>query len=157
VGRGRDGRWLRSGRALAGIARLHTYVYDVCVATHKQHPKNAQRAAVPSLGERIRLWRIYRALTQGAVEQGAGLAHNTLSRIETGVVSPRLETLERLAAAMDVGLEELQFAVPPRVSGNQEATGDSVTELVRRMMKLSDQRRYSVLRILQTVLDELNR
>ena len=85
------------------------------------------------------------------------MAHNTLSRIETGVVSPRLETLERLAAAMDVGLEELQFAVPPRVSGNQEATGDSVTELVRRMMKLSDQRRYSVLRILQTVLDELNR
>lgn len=67
-----------------------------------------------AFGQRIKAWRDYRGLTQAEVERRGGLAHNALSRIETGAVSPKLGTLERIAAALDVSVEELHLRTPPQ-------------------------------------------
>jgi transcriptional regulator with XRE-family HTH domain len=70
-------------------------------------------AETDALGARVRSWRLHLGLSQSEIERRAGLAHNALSRIETGEVAPRLATLERIADALDVSIEQLQFRSPP--------------------------------------------
>jgi transcriptional regulator with XRE-family HTH domain len=67
-----------------------------------------------SLGQRLKAWRDFRDLTQAEVERRGGLAHNALSRIETGGVSPKLGTLERIAIALELSVEELHLGMPPK-------------------------------------------
>src|SRR5215831_7739650 len=70
------------------------------------------RPEIP-LGKRLKAWRDFRGLTQAEVEHRGGLAHNALSRIETGSVCPKLATLERIAAALQLSIEELHLRMPP--------------------------------------------
>src|SRR6476659_6240257 len=70
-----------------------------------------------ALGQRLKAWRDFRRLTQADVERIGGLAHNALSRIETGLVSPKLATLERIAAALELSGEELHLKMPPSGPG----------------------------------------
>jgi transcriptional regulator with XRE-family HTH domain len=65
-----------------------------------------------ALGQRLKAWRDFRGLTQAEVERRGGLAHNALSRIETGGVSPKLGTLERIAEALELNVEELHLRMP---------------------------------------------
>jgi transcriptional regulator with XRE-family HTH domain len=67
-----------------------------------------------ALGQRLKAWREFRGVTQADVERRGGLAHNALSRIETGLVSPKLATLERIAAALELSIEELHLGMPPQ-------------------------------------------
>src|SRR5687767_8678420 len=77
-------------------------------------PKASElRAPEIALGKRLKAWRDFRGLTQADVEHRGGLAHNALSRIETGSVSPKLATLERIAAALELSIEELHLRMPP--------------------------------------------
>jgi DNA-binding XRE family transcriptional regulator len=59
------------------------------------------------VGRQVRRLRRERELTQGQVAQKAGLNLTTISHVETGSVSPTVETLEKLARALDVGVVEL--------------------------------------------------
>jgi transcriptional regulator with XRE-family HTH domain len=64
----------------------------------------ARRRAV---GDRIREVRLWHNLTQEALGERAGMDRQAINRIEQGHASPRLDTLIRLAAALDVPLAEL--------------------------------------------------
>ena len=75
-------------------------------------PHTSYGLSLPSLNEQIRLWRVARKLTQAALEEKAGLSHNTVSRIECGSVSPRIDTIDRIAQALDISVEQLQFQQP---------------------------------------------
>ncbi len=59
------------------------------------------------VGRQVRRLRRERELTQGQVAQKAGLNLTTVSHVETGSVSPTVETLGKLAHALDVGVVEL--------------------------------------------------
>ena len=59
---------------------------------------------MPMIGARIRQLREQRGLSQGDIEQSAGLLRCYISRVENGRTVPSLETLERFAAALDVPL-----------------------------------------------------
>ena len=65
-----------------------------------------------TLSQQVLSWRQDIGLTQGELERRAGLAHNAISRIEQGDVSPKLETIEKIAAAMSISVEQLQFKQP---------------------------------------------
>ena len=107
------------------------------------------------LGARVRRWRAHVGLKQSELEERAGLAHNAVSRVEKGEVSPRLETLERLAAALGISVEELQFRDPPSVESTR---GDESREdLLRRIEGLESDDRQELLEILHSVLDLLER
>jgi transcriptional regulator with XRE-family HTH domain len=77
-----------------------------------------------ALGRRLKAWRDFRRLTQADVERRGGLAHNALSRIETGTVSPKLATLERIAAALELSVEELHLKMPPAESSVASGEAD---------------------------------
>lgn len=62
-----------------------------------------------SIGERIRLIRLQKGLSQRDIEKASGLLRSYLSRVEHGHTVPSLETLERLAAALDLPLYRLFY------------------------------------------------
>jgi transcriptional regulator with XRE-family HTH domain len=62
-----------------------------------------------SIGERIRYLRMQKGLSQRDIEKASGLLRSYLSRVEHGHTVPSLETLERLAAALDLPLYRLFY------------------------------------------------
>jgi len=64
------------------------------------------------LPQQVLGWRRNIGWTQGELERRAGLAHNAISRIEQGEVSPKLETVEKIAVALSISVEQLQFRRP---------------------------------------------
>jgi len=59
------------------------------------------------LGKRIRQLREERKLSQETIEKRTGLLRSYISRVENGYTAPSLETLERLAAVLEVPLHQL--------------------------------------------------
>ena len=114
-----------------------------------------QKNRLEAVGDQIARWRRAKGLTQSQLESMAGLAHNALSRIENGQVSPRLTTIERVASAMGLSFEELQFRRPPEEAG--EIREEGVEYLVSRLSILDEERRESILRAFNTLLDQVGK
>jgi DNA-binding XRE family transcriptional regulator len=68
-------------------------------------PKRSVRSA--RLGQQIRDLRQLSNLSAGALARAANVSRSMLSRIESGLVSPSIETLEKLAASLNVPLSRL--------------------------------------------------
>jgi transcriptional regulator with XRE-family HTH domain len=61
------------------------------------------------IGDRIRLLREQKKLSQGDIEKRTGLLRCYISRVENGHTVPAIETLEKLARAMEVPLYQLFY------------------------------------------------
>jgi DNA-binding XRE family transcriptional regulator len=61
------------------------------------------------IGERIRLLRETKKLSQGDIEKRTGLLRCYISRVENGHTVPAIETLEKLARAMEIPLYQLFY------------------------------------------------
>lgn len=61
------------------------------------------------LGKRVRKLREAKGLSQGDIEKRTGLLRAYISRVENGHTVPSLETLERLAAALEVPLYQVFY------------------------------------------------
>lgn len=66
-------------------------------------PKEKPKVAI---GQVIRSYRSQRGLSQGDIERRTGLLRCYLSRVENGHTVPSLETLAKIAEAMDISLAE---------------------------------------------------
>jgi transcriptional regulator with XRE-family HTH domain len=60
-----------------------------------------------SIGKTLQLLRTEKGLSQGDIEKRTGLLRCYLSRVENGHTIPSIETLRKLAAALEVSLAEL--------------------------------------------------
>lgn len=61
------------------------------------------------IGTRLRSLREERKLSQGDIEERTGLLRCYISRVENGHTIPSIETLERLASALEMPLYQLFF------------------------------------------------
>lgn len=61
------------------------------------------------IGERLRELRESKDLSQGEVEKRTGLLRCYISRVENGHTVPAIETLEKLARALEVPMYELFY------------------------------------------------
>lgn len=61
------------------------------------------------IGIRLRKLREERKLSQGDIEKRTGLLRCYISRVENGHTVPSLDTLERLAAALEIPLYQLFY------------------------------------------------
>jgi transcriptional regulator with XRE-family HTH domain len=61
------------------------------------------------IGTRLKKLREDRSLSQGDIEKRTGLLRCYISRVENGHTVPSLETLERLAAALEIPLYQLFY------------------------------------------------
>ncbi len=81
------------------------------------------------IGERLRDIRREKKLSQGDLEERTGLSRCYLSRIENGHTTPSIETLEKLASAMQVPLYQLFYqgsgpAKPLVIPRQKDATSE---------------------------------
>jgi transcriptional regulator with XRE-family HTH domain len=75
-------------------------------------------SAQDTVGTRIRRLRRARGWTQGKLAEGAGLSVEGLSRIERGSRTPRIDTVGRIARALQVEVTDLagRLSLPTRAS-----------------------------------------
>ena len=59
------------------------------------------------IGDRLRELREIKNLSQGIIEQRTGLLRCYISRVENGHTVPSIETLEKLARALEVPMYQL--------------------------------------------------
>ena len=99
------------------------------------------------VGERIKMVREAKNLSQGDIEKRTGLLRCYLSRVENGHTVPAIETLEKIARAMDIELyqlfyeksgepKELRLPAQPaqrKLSGKDAAVACRITTLILRM------------------------
>jgi transcriptional regulator with XRE-family HTH domain len=81
------------------------------------------------IGERIRLLRETKNLSQGDIEKRTGLLRCYISRVENGHTVPAIETLEKLARSMEVPLYQLFYdgEEPPELPNLPKGrTGDEI-------------------------------
>ncbi|HYL84669.1 MAG TPA: helix-turn-helix transcriptional regulator [Candidatus Angelobacter sp.] len=74
------------------------------------------------VGERLRSVREQKQLSQGDIEKRSGLLRCYISRVENGHTVPAVETLEKLARALEIPMYELLYEgeeppKPPTMSG----------------------------------------
>lgn len=90
------------------------------------------------IGERIRALREAKDLSQGDIEERCGLLRVYISRVENGHTIPSVETLERLARALDVPLYQLFYEgkerpklphLPKRKAADEITRGESRKEI----------------------------
>lgn len=101
------------------------------------------------IGRRLRMLREEKDLSQGDIEARTGLLRCYISRVENGHTVPSIETLEKLAGALELPLYQLFYdgAEPPvlpnlsRRTGAEEALGeeysDTDRQFFRKMRRLS--------------------
>ena len=65
-----------------------------------------------TVGERIRQNRLNKKMTQKELGEKAGIAEPTIRRYELGKLNPKFETLQKIADALDVGIDKLKGIKP---------------------------------------------
>jgi transcriptional regulator with XRE-family HTH domain len=114
------------------------------------------------IGDRLRALREQKQLSQGDIEKRTGLLRCYISRVENGHTVPAIETLEKLARAMEVPLYQLFYDgeeppklpnLPKRKSGQDIAWGSSgkdgrTLDKFRKLMGRTDERNLKLLLLL---------
>ncbi|MFA4888741.1 MAG: helix-turn-helix transcriptional regulator [Candidatus Omnitrophota bacterium] len=60
------------------------------------------------LAENIKRYRTKLGLTQEALARKADISYNTIIKLESkGIVDPRMETLKKLAGALEISIDKL--------------------------------------------------
>jgi transcriptional regulator with XRE-family HTH domain len=59
-----------------------------------------------NIGETIRNFRLQKGMSQGDIEKRTGLLRCYLSRVENGHTIPSLDTLAKIASALDIALAQ---------------------------------------------------
>ncbi len=101
-------------------------------------PKEKPRV---NIGQVIRTYRGQRGLSQGDIERRTGLLRCYLSRVENGHTVPSLETLAKIAEAMEITLADF---FPGTETARDLETQRMLGELSQQEIRfLSDIKRYS--------------
>jgi transcriptional regulator with XRE-family HTH domain len=116
------------------------------------------------IGDRLRAIREAKELSQGDIEERSGLLRSYISRVENDHTVPSVETLEKLARALEVPLSQLFYEGkrPPKLIHLREwKTADEIAwgrttkearllEQFRRLLaRMNDSRRRLLLHVAQ--------
>ena len=81
-----------------------------------------------NIGQIIRSYRAERGLSQGDIEKRTGLLRCYLSRVENNHTVPSLETLAKIAEAMEISLADFFPGEEPRAERAERHTLSELTE-----------------------------
>ena len=120
------------------------------------------------ISERLRSLREQKHLSQGDIEQRTGLLRCYISRVENGHTVPAIETLEKMARALEVPLYQVLYdgeqpprsidTVRKRASGNEWGTkGKDARLLAKLRTNLSRMNKRERLLVMSVALYIANR
>ena len=116
------------------------------------------------IGERLRELRDEKKLSQGDIEKRTGLLRCYISRVDNGHTVPAIETLEKMARALEVPLYQLFYDgdEPPKlpnlprrrtaddiVWGSSRKDARSLRKLCRDLSRMDDKKRSVLLAMAQ--------
>ena len=101
------------------------------------------------VGKRIRFFREQDELTQAQLAEKTGLSDNFIGLIERGIKHPTLETLDKIAKALEVQLGE--FFQP--ITTGPEDTEEALKELKRILIKKNFKDGKLLLAIYKTICE----
>ena len=119
-----------------------------------------------NIGDRLRDMREAKKLSQGDIEKRTGLLRCYISRVENGHTVPAIETLEKMARALEVPLYQLFYDgeeppklpnLPKRKSSDGIVWGTTgkdaryLSKLRRLLGKSSEQNRKIILQMVQKI------
>jgi transcriptional regulator with XRE-family HTH domain len=78
------------------------------------------------IGDRLRVLRRQKNLSQGDIEERTGLLRCYISRVENGHTVPAIETLEKFARALDTPLYQLLYEGEDPPGAARESNGSSL-------------------------------
>src|SRR5713226_4448309 len=118
------------------------------------------------IGDRLRAIREAKTLSQGDIEKRCGLLRPYLSRIENGHTIPSVETLEKLARALEVPLYQLFYEgeeppilpnLPKRKTAGEIAWGSTGKEarLLKKFRRLLGRMHESDRRLLVDITQKM--
>ncbi len=105
---------------------------QVRVTNDQREPRGLRGRLAATVGNAARRLRLAQGLTLAEVAASAGISTAMLSRLETGDVSPSLDTLEALAAALGSSCANLVREETPGTSDAQHVRKGEGLEVVRR-------------------------
>lgn len=120
------------------------------------------------IGERIRALREAKGLTQGDIEERSGLLRCYTSRVENGHTVPSLETIEKIARALDIPLYQVFYdgEKPPQVEpvvtdgrrklpfGRSETDAKFIQSLLRIVEAMDTASRKRLLKVAREISQE---
>ena len=109
------------------------------------------------IGSRLKKLREEKSLSQGDMEKRTGLLRCYISRVENGHTVPSLETLERLAAALEIPLHQLFYEADGEVSLPNLSKLQSTEELVLDAEQEKEVRFFEKVKRLLEKIDEKDR
>ena len=124
------------------------------------------------IGDRLRDMREEKKLSQGDIEKRTGLLRGYISRVENGHTVPAIETLEKMARALEVPLYQLFYDgeeppklpnLPKRRSADDVAWGSSgkdgryLNKLRRLLAKAEEEDRKLLLHMAQKMAGTTSR
>jgi transcriptional regulator with XRE-family HTH domain len=132
------------GVTLWSMAHMHTLP-----ALLETIPPESNATVAVNIGATIRTYRLQKGMSQGDIEKRTGLLRCYLSRVENGHTVPSLETLQKIAGAMDIQLAQF-FAdetVSRELSGLRLSEDEIrfLTQIQRYAAKLSENDRKLLL------------
>lgn len=84
-----------------------------------------------TVGERIRTIRKKKGMTQSELGSKCGLSDSAIRRYELGGANPKIETIEKIAAGLDVDIQELyQKKIVIKVRKSDTQTKDKETIII---------------------------
>jgi len=108
----------------------------------------APEPAPINIGTTIRAFRLQKGMSQGDIEKRTGLLRCYLSRVENGHTVPSLETLQKIAGALDLPLSQFfsdeQVREVPGMSLNEDEIR-FLTQIQRYAANLTDSDRRLLL------------
>lgn len=106
------------------------------------------------VGSVIRTFRQRRGLSQGDLEKRTGLMRCYISRVENGHTVPSIETLSRIARALDAPLADLFLSADARVAPNDSTEQHFLEEMRRYLPELSPAEREQILEMVRRLASQ---
>jgi transcriptional regulator with XRE-family HTH domain len=118
---------------------------------------------VLDISDRLRTVREQKKLSQGDIQARTGLLRCYVSRVENGHTIPSIETLEKLARALDLSLYQLLYdgemppALPDRGKAKDQSPGYShkdrhfFRKLTEYLSRMSEQDRQLLMQFAQSI------
>jgi len=107
-----------------------------------------------NVGSVIRSLRQKRGLSQGDLEKRTGLMRCYISRVENGHTVPSIETLFRIARALEAPLPELFSIAEPPAAANDPSEQQFLEEMRRYLPVLSSVEREQVLEMVRRLASQ---
>jgi len=84
-----------------------------------------------NIGVTIRAFRLQKGMSQGDIEKRTGLLRCYLSRVENGHTVPSIETLQKIAAALELPLSQMFDEQPVREMSGLSLDEDEIRFLTQ--------------------------